>query len=87
MKDAPPEKTTEPEPFVDTPEYKAFVERMARNIPLQLEEAIRNRDISTLRMWLRLYGKHNIAPPYPRSALLRSRRTLGPWDMSPSLDI
>lgn len=87
MKNAPPEEITEPEPFRDTAEYKAFVERMARNIPLHLEEAIRNRNIPALRMWLRLYGKHDIAAPEAGSTLLGSRRTQDASGTPPSCDL
>lgn len=86
MEDTPPEPITEPSSFVDTPEFKAFAERMAQNVPLQLEHAIRQRDIPTLRMWLRLYGRHNIAAPEPGSALLGARRTQEAEDTPPTLD-
>lgn len=86
MEDAPPEPITEPSSFVDTPEFKEFAEKMARKIPLHLEHAIRQRDIPTLRMWLRLYGRHNIATPEPGTALLRARRKQGSAGAPPTLD-
>ena len=84
---APPEEITEPSPFVETSEYKAFVERMAQNIPLHLEHAIRNRDIPTLRAWLRFYGKLNIASPQTHSAISEIDRTKNSTGAQPSLDI
>ena len=87
MKDSPPEEITEPSSFLETPEFKAFVETMAQNIPLQLEHAIRQRDIPTLRMWLRLYGRHNIAAPDPDSALLGMGGTQKPPETPPTYNL
>lgn len=55
------------EPFETEPSdeesalQKAFAETMAESLPFRLERLIRQRDVVTLRMMLRLYG-HDISP-------------------------
>mgnify|MGYP001301030056 CR=1 FL=1 len=84
---SPPEEITEPAPFRNTPEFKSFAEAMSKSIPLHLEHAIRQRDIPTLRMWLRLYGRHNIAAPDPGTALVGSSETQEPPGTPPPPDL
>lgn len=87
IQESPPEEITDPAPFRNTPEYKDFVETMAQNIPLRLEQAIRQRDILALRMRLRLYGRHNIASSDPDNALSGSGKTQKPSGRLPTFDL
>ncbi len=71
-----PLEPCEPEPAVEESAlYKAFTKSYAQNIPFHLEHAIRQRDIATLRMLLRLYG-HDISSHQPHGEDVSSRPNL-----------